>query len=150
VHQASKIDRWFLRQIAELIEVEGEIRRDGLPKTAGDWTRIKAMGFSDQRLAQLTGGMELDVRAKRHNLGVRPVCKRIDTCAAEFAARTPYLYSTYETGWMGQDGKPAPPQNEAEPSGRRKAMILGGGPNRIGQGIEFDYCCCHAAFAMAD
>jgi carbamoyl-phosphate synthase large subunit len=150
VHHASKIDRWFLRQIAEIIEVEGEIRRDGLPKTAEDWTRIKAMGFSDVRLGKLTGKKELDVRAARHKAGVRPVFKRIDTCAAEFAARTPYLYSTYESGWIGQDGKPLPPQSEAEPSGRRKAMILGGGPNRIGQGIEFDYCCCHAAFAMAD
>jgi len=150
IANASKIDKWFLRQIAEIIEVEGEIKRDGLPKDAEGWTRIKAMGFSDVRLAKLTGGKELDVRAKRHKAGVRPVFKRIDTCAAEFAARTPYLYSTYETGWIGADGKALPPQNEAEPSGRRKAMILGGGPNRIGQGIEFDYCCCHAAFAMAD
>ncbi|MDP3738965.1 MAG: carbamoyl-phosphate synthase large subunit [Hyphomonadaceae bacterium] len=150
IHNASKIDKWFLRQIAEIIEEEAAIKRNGLPASAEDWTRIKAMGFSDVRLAKLTGGKELDVRAKRHKAGVRPVFKRIDTCAAEFAARTPYLYSTYESGWIGQDGKPLPPQNEAEPSKRRKAMILGGGPNRIGQGIEFDYCCCHAAFAMAD
>ncbi|HVY88784.1 MAG TPA: carbamoyl-phosphate synthase large subunit [Hyphomonadaceae bacterium] len=150
IHNASKIDKWFLRQIAEIIETEAEIKRDGLPKTAAEWTRIKAMGFSDVRLAKLTGSKELEVRAARHKAGVRPVFKRIDTCAAEFAAKTPYLYSTYESGWIGQDGKPLPPQNEAEPSKRRKAMILGGGPNRIGQGIEFDYCCCHAAFAMAD
>ncbi len=150
IHNASKIDKWFLRQIVEIIEVEAEIRKSGLPKDAEGWTRLKAMGFSDVRLAKLTGGKELDVRAARHSHGVRPVFKRIDTCAAEFAARTPYLYSTYESGWTGQDGKPLPPQSEAEPSTRRKAMILGGGPNRIGQGIEFDYCCCHAAFAMAD
>ncbi|OYX51634.1 MAG: carbamoyl phosphate synthase large subunit [Alphaproteobacteria bacterium 32-64-14] len=150
VHNASKIDKWFLRQIAEIIAEEARIKHDGLPGDADEWTRIKAMGFSDVRLAQLTGGKELDVRAKRHKAGVRPVFKRIDTCAAEFAAKTPYLYSTYEQGWIGPDGKAIHAQNEAEPSTRRKAMILGGGPNRIGQGIEFDYCCCHAAFAMAD
>ncbi|MFT3725794.1 MAG: carbamoyl-phosphate synthase large subunit [Hyphomonadaceae bacterium] len=150
VHNASKIDKWFLRQIAEIIAEEAAIKKNGLPKDAEEWTRIKAMGFSDVRLAKLTGGKELDVRAARHKLGVRPVFKRIDTCAAEFAAKTPYLYSTYETGWIGANGETIPPQNEADPSGRRKAMILGGGPNRIGQGIEFDYCCCHAAFAMAD
>ncbi len=150
IHNASKIDKWFLRQIAEIIEEEARIKKDGLPKDADEWTRIKAMGFSDVRLAKLTGAEERDVRAARHSHGVRPVFKRIDTCAAEFAARTPYLYSTYETGWVGADGKAIPPQNEAEPSTRKKAMILGGGPNRIGQGIEFDYCCCHAAFAMAD
>ncbi|MEZ6029446.1 MAG: carbamoyl-phosphate synthase large subunit [Hyphomonadaceae bacterium] len=150
IHNASKIDKWFLRQIAEIIAEEARIRKEGLPTTADEWTRIKAMGFSDVRLAKLTGSKELEVRAARHALGVRPVYKRIDTCAAEFAAKTPYLYSTYETGWIGPDGKTIPPQNEAEPSKRRKAMILGGGPNRIGQGIEFDYCCCHAAFAMAD
>ncbi len=150
VHTASRIDKWFLRQISEIIAEEAAIKKAGLPKDAAGWTRIKAMGFSDVRLAKLTGGKELDVRAARHKAGVRPVFKRIDTCAAEFAARTPYLYSTYEQGWTGPDGKAIPAQNEAEPSTRRKAMILGGGPNRIGQGIEFDYCCCHAAFAMAD
>ena len=150
VHTASRIDKWFLRQISEIIAEEAAIKKAGLPKDAAEWTRIKAMGFSDVRLAKLTGGKELDVRAARQKAGVRPVFKRIDTCAAEFAARTPYLYSTYEQGWTGPDGKAMPAQNEAEPSTRRKAMILGGGPNRIGQGIEFDYCCCHAAFAMAD
>ena len=150
IHNASKIDKWFLRQISEIIAEEAQLKANGLPKDAEEWTRIKAMGFSDVRLAKLTGGKELDVRAARHKAGVRPVFKRIDTCAAEFAARTPYLYSTYEQGWIGPDGKAIPAQNEAEPSTRRKAMILGGGPNRIGQGIEFDYCCCHAAFAMAD
>ena len=150
IHNASKIDKWFLRQISEIIAEEARIKKEGLPKDAAEWTRVKAMGFSDVRLAKLTGGKELDVRAARHKLNVRPVYKRIDTCAAEFAAKTPYLYSTYETGWIGANGEIIPPQNEAEPSTRRKAMILGGGPNRIGQGIEFDYCCCHAAFAMAD
>ncbi len=150
IHNASKIDKWFLRQIAEIIAEEAAIKKNGLPKDAAEWTRIKAMGFSDVRLGKLTGNTELAVRAARHKAGVRPVFKRIDTCAAEFAARTPYLYSTYEQGWIGPDGKAIPAQNEAEPSTRKKAMILGGGPNRIGQGIEFDYCCCHAAFAMAD
>jgi carbamoyl-phosphate synthase large subunit len=150
IHNASKIDKWFLRQIAEIIAEEAAIKANGLPKDAAAWTRIKAMGFSDVRIAKLTGTQELEVRSARHKAGVRPVFKRIDTCAAEFAARTPYLYSTYESGWVGPDGKAIPAQNEAEPSTRRKAMILGGGPNRIGQGIEFDYCCCHAAFAMAD
>ena len=109
-------------------------------------TDVKAMGFSDARLSQLTGMSETEVRQKRHGLGVRPVYKRIDTCAAEFAAKTPYLYSTYEHPAFGNDA----PDCEAQVSDRAKAMILGGGPNRIGQGIEFDYCCCHAAFAMDD
>ena len=103
------------------------------------------MGFSDARLATLSGQTEADVRALRHRLGVRPVFKRVDTCAAEFEAKTPYMYSTYETGALGQL-----PEDESQPTDRRKAIILGGGPNRIGQGIEFDYCCCHAAFALAD
>jgi carbamoyl-phosphate synthase large subunit len=107
--------------------------------------KLKADGFSDARLAKLTGQTEADVRALRHSLNVRPVFKRIDTCAAEFAAKTPYMYSTYETGALGQA-----PDCESQPSNRRKAIILGGGPNRIGQGIEFDYCCCHAAFALGD
>ena len=107
--------------------------------------RLKAMGFSDARLAKLTGQTEAAVRTLRHQLNVRPVFKRVDTCAAEFKARTPYMYSAYETGALGQL-----PEDESQPSDRRKAIILGGGPNRIGQGIEFDYCCCHAAFALAD
>src|SRR5690606_18424889 len=105
----------------------------------------KAMGFSDARLAQLTGTTETEVRKARRAAGVRPVFKRIDTCAAEFASTTAYMYSTYETGALGQT-----PECEADPSDRKKAVILGGGPNRIGQGIELDYCCCHAAFAFAD
>jgi len=107
--------------------------------------KLKADGFSDARLAKLTGQTEAAVRAARHAFNVRPVFKRIDTCAAEFAAKTPYMYSTYETGALGQE-----PDCESQPSNRKKAIILGGGPNRIGQGIEFDYCCCHAAFALHD
>jgi carbamoyl-phosphate synthase large subunit len=120
-------------------------RGEGSELAAREFRRLKAMGFSDARLAQLTGKTETEVRTLRRSLGVRPVFKRIDTCAAEFASATAYMYSTYETGALGQV-----PVCEAEPSDRKKAIILGGGPNRIGQGIEFDYCCCHAAFAFDD
>ncbi len=146
VYAITSIDKWFLRQIAEIVEWEANIRRDGLPETAAGFTALKSVGFSDARLAALVGKTEADIRAARHGLGVRPVYKRIDTCAAEFAAKTPYLYSTYEMPAFGQ----ARAECESNPTDRRKAVILGGGPNRIGQGIEFDYCCCHAAFAMDD
>ena len=146
VHQITSIDKWFLRQIAELMEVEAEILKDGLPQDHEGMLRLKMLGFSDKRLGKLVGKNEAEIRALRHGLGVRPVYKRIDTCAAEFAAKTPYLYSTYEQPVFGADEA----ECEALPSTRNKAIILGGGPNRIGQGIEFDYCCCHAAFAMED
>ncbi|WP_018146501.1 carbamoyl-phosphate synthase large subunit [Henriciella marina] len=146
IYRITSIDRWFLRQIAAIIEAEADIRRDGLPTDRYHMTEVKASGFSDARLATLTGQSETDVRTARHELGVRPVYKRIDTCAAEFAAKTPYLYSTYEHPAYGKTEA----DDEANVSDRKKAIILGGGPNRIGQGIEFDYCCCHAAFAMAD
>lgn len=146
VHASTSIDLWFLRQIAQIVAREEDVRRDGLPASVRDFTDLKAMGFSDARLGELTGQSEGEARAARHALNVRPVYKRIDTCAAEFAAKTPYLYSTYEHAAFGADA----PDCEALPSTRKKAIILGGGPNRIGQGIEFDYCCCHAAFAMAD
>ncbi|MCW6534389.1 carbamoyl-phosphate synthase large subunit [Sphingomonas lycopersici] len=173
VHAIAKYDPWFLERIAEIIAAEREVMEHGLPIEAAGMRRLKAMGFSDKRLAWLalqsanlrgmergiargsglvheavvamTGGVtEDEVRALRHRLGVRPVFKRIDTCAAEFDARTPYMYSTYEAPSFGE------PENEAQPSDRKKIVILGGGPNRIGQGIEFDYCCCHACFALAD
>ena len=145
IHDACAYDPWFLRQIEALVREEARLAEGGLPSSAEELRRLKALGFSDARLAKLSGRSEGEVRALRHSLGVRPVFKRIDTCAAEFEARTPYMYSTYETGAFGQ-----PPQCESEPSAARKVIILGMGPNRIGQGIEFDYCCCHAAFAMAD
>jgi carbamoyl-phosphate synthase large subunit len=147
---ASHYDPWFVRQIAEIIAREAEIRTDGLPKDATGFRALKAQGFSDARLAKLTGQRERDVRAARRKLGVRPQFKRIDSCAAEFRASTPYMYSTYETGSFNVAGVQAAPDCEAEPSDRKKIIILGGGPNRIGQGIEFDYCCCHAAFACAE
>jgi len=169
----AQYDPWFMERLAEIIAAEDEVASKGLPQDAAGMRRLKAMGFSDKRLAFLalksanlragsdamakssgligevvkamTGGVtENDVRAHRHKLGVRPVFKRIDTCAAEFEAKTPYMYSTYEAPSFGE------PENEAAPSDRKKIVILGGGPNRIGQGIEFDYCCCHACFALAD
>ncbi|WP_375209501.1 carbamoyl-phosphate synthase large subunit [Hyphomonas jannaschiana] len=146
VYAITSIDKWFLRQIEEIVAAEKTIRAQGLPYDAYAMTDIKAMGFSDKRLAELTGKTEQAVRDQRHALDVRPVYKRIDTCAAEFAAKTPYLYSTYEHPLFGQDKADC----EALPTAREKVVILGGGPNRIGQGIEFDYCCCHAAFAMED
>jgi len=145
VAAACAYDAWFLRQIEALVAEEAGVRSQGLPADAAGMRRLKSLGFSDARLAALTGKSEQEVRGARHGLSVRPVYKRIDSCAAEFAAATPYMYSTYETGALG-----AAPQCEAEPSLARKAIILGGGPNRIGQGIEFDYCCCHAAFALAE
>jgi len=143
IHAACSYEPWFLRQIETIVAEEARIVRDGLPTEAAAFRRLKALGFSDARLAKLTHTTENEVREQRRALGVRPVFKRIDTCAGEFRADTPYMYSTYETGALGQR-----PDCESEPSDRRKAIILGGGPNRIGQGIEFDYCCCHAAFAL--
>jgi carbamoyl-phosphate synthase large subunit len=174
IHAITKYDPWFLQRIAEIIAAEREVASNGLPQDAQGMRRLKAMGFSDKRLAYLalesanlrpgmatamrhgsgliaeavramTGGItEEEVRAHRHKLGVRPVFKRIDTCAAEFEAKTPYMYSTYEAPSFGV------PECESAPSGREKVVILGGGPNRIGQGIEFDYCCVHACFALAE
>jgi len=143
IHAACSYEPWFLRQIETLVREEARVAKEGLPTTAQTFRALKAQGFSDARLAMLTGETEADVREKRRALGVRPVFKRIDTCAGEFRAETPYMYSTYESGALGQA-----PDCESDPSDRKKAIILGGGPNRIGQGIEFDYCCCHAAFAL--
>ena len=144
IHQACKIDPWFLDRLQEIVDMEARVREHGLPQDADNLRMLKAMGFSDARLAKLAGTEEADVTALRTGLDVRPVFKRIDTCAAEFASPTPYMYSSYETPFAGQ------PRSEAEVSDKRKVVILGGGPNRIGQGIEFDYCCCHAAFALKD
>ncbi len=143
IHAACSYEPWFLRQIQTLVGEEARVRAQGLPTDAQGFRKLKAQGFSDARLAKLTHSTEADTRAQRRALGVRPVFKRIDTCAGEFRAETPYMYSTYETGALGQV-----PECESDPSDRKKAIILGGGPNRIGQGIEFDYCCCHAAFAL--
>ena len=161
VEAACSYEPWFLRQIEEIVREEQVIAawkglatlpdagfsriEDSQDRLVTNVRRLKAMGFSDARLAKLTEVPEEWVRNLRHKLDIRPIYKRVDTCAAEFEARTPYMYSTYETGVLGQL-----PEDESQPSDRKKAIILGGGPNRIGQGIEFDYCCCHAAFALAD
>jgi carbamoyl-phosphate synthase large subunit len=142
IHAATAYDPWFLARIREIVAAEAEVRRTGLPVTEEGLRRLKMMGFTDARLARLTGRDEGQVRRARDRLGVTAVFKRIDTCAAEFEAQTPYMYSTYESPVMGEV------ECEARPSGRRKIVILGGGPNRIGQGIEFDYCCCHACYAL--
>jgi carbamoyl-phosphate synthase large subunit len=174
IHAIAKFDPWFLERLEEIIAAENDVKTNGLPNNAEALRRLKAMGFSDKRLAYLAlesvnirPGMETavrrgsgiamqaaraiagavtedEVRALRHKLGVRPVFKRIDTCAAEFEAKTPYMYSTYEAPSFGT------PECESQPTDREKIVILGGGPNRIGQGIEFDYCCVHACFALAD
>jgi carbamoyl-phosphate synthase large subunit len=174
IHAIAKFDPWFLERLEEIIAAENDVKTNGLPNNAEALRRLKAMGFSDKRLAYLAvesvnvrPGMETairrgsgiamqaaramagavtedEVRALRHKLGVRPVFKRIDTCAAEFEAKTPYMYSTYEAPSFGV------PECESQPTNREKIVILGGGPNRIGQGIEFDYCCVHACFALAD
>ena len=137
-------DPWFLARIREIVAAETMVRTTGLPADAAGMRGLKAMGFSDARLAQLAGRSESEIAALRRGLGVRPVFKRIDTCAAEFDAKTPYMYSTYEAPSFGV------PECESQPTARPKVVILGGGPNRIGQGIEFDYCCCHACFSLAD
>ncbi len=174
IHAIAKFDPWFLERLEEIVAAENDVKTNGLPNSAEALRRLKAMGFSDKRLAYLAlesvnirPGMETavrrgsgiamqaaraiagavtedEVRALRHKLGVRPVFKRIDTCAAEFEAKTPYMYSTYEAPSFGT------PECESQPTDREKVVILGGGPNRIGQGIEFDYCCVHACFALAD
>jgi carbamoyl-phosphate synthase large subunit len=146
IRAACHYDGWFLEQIEMLVEAEQEVRRRGLPEDRAGLQRLKAMGFSDARLARLAGVEEAHVAELRTATGVRPVFKRVDTCAAEFEARTPYMYSTYEIGLSSDDS----PECEAWPSERRKVIILGSGPNRIGQGIEFDYCCVHAALGLRD
>ncbi len=144
IFNATQYDPWFLARIREIVDKEAEIRANGLPTNAHDMRRLKMMGFTDARLATLTGNTESGVRKSRLAMDVKASFKRIDTCAAEFEAQTPYMYSTYEADAMGSV------ECEARPTDRKKVVILGGGPNRIGQGIEFDYCCCHACFALTD
>jgi carbamoyl-phosphate synthase large subunit len=139
LHALTKIDPWFLAQIKEIVDLELALEKRTLESiNAGDLRELKRTGFADRRLAHLLKVSEKDVRERRHALGIRPVYKRVDTCAAEFATRTAYMYSTYED------------ECEAAPTDRKKVMVLGGGPNRIGQGIEFDYCCVHAAMALRE
>ncbi len=144
IHASCRIDPWFLEQIEGILALEARVKAHGLPTTPGAFRQLKSVGFSDARLAVLAGTEEVQVREARRALDVRPVFKRIDTCAAEFAAPTAYMYSTYVAPFAGRAA------DEARPTDAKKVVILGGGPNRIGQGIEFDYCCCHACFALSD
>ncbi|MBV9633814.1 MAG: carbamoyl-phosphate synthase large subunit [Methylobacteriaceae bacterium] len=143
IHECCKIDPWFIARIKDIVDLETRVRAHGLPRSAANLRILKAAGFSDARLASLANTTEEDVARLRRQLHLHPVFKRIDTCAAEFASPTAYMYSTYAKPFGGDFA------DEARPSGRDKIVILGGGPNRIGQGIEFDYCCCHAAFALS-
>ena len=140
----SKIDPWFLEQIKEIVDNETKIKNKGLPKDYNEFNRIKSIGFSDKKLSELTKISEDAVRRKRTALKILPVFKKVDTCAAEFKSFTPYMYSTYQRNFSINS------ECEADPSAKKKIIILGGGPNRIGQGIEFDYCCCQASFALKD
>jgi carbamoyl-phosphate synthase large subunit len=139
IHEISFIEKWFLTQLKELVDVERFLMSRGLDQLSkDDFYEVKRRGFSDKQIAFATSSSESDVRTARSALGVIPTYKRVDTCAAEFEANTPYMYSTYEY------------ECESAPTNRKKVLILGGGPNRIGQGIEFDYCCCHASFALRE
>ena len=144
IQKLSKIDNWFLEQIKEIVDVENEIIKTGLPKNYIKFNKIKSIGFSDKKLSELTKMAESVVRKKRIALKVLPVFKKVDTCAAEFKSFTPYMYSTYQRNFSIKS------ECEADPSIKKKIIILGGGPNRIGQGIEFDYCCCQASFALKE
>ena len=144
IHEVTKFDPWFLGRIRRIIDAEQDVAANGLPQSKAAWLAAKKMGFADARLARLTGTTEKQVRALRQTANVRPVYKRVDSCAGEIPSETPYMYSCYEAPLFGEA------ENECAPTDREKILILGGGPNRIGQGIEFDYCCCHACFALSD
>jgi len=144
IQKLSKIDNWFLEQIKEIVDLENQIKRRGLPKSYHEFNRIKSVGFSDKKLSEITSISEKMVTKKRISLKVLPVFKKVDTCAAEFKSFTPYMYSTYQRNFSTKT------ECEADPSSKKKIIILGGGPNRIGQGIEFDYCCCQASYALKE
>ncbi|GAA0156875.1 ligase [Lithospermum erythrorhizon] len=139
IHELTYIDKWFRTQLKELVDVEQYLLAQNLYQmTREDFLEVKKKGFSDKQIAFATKTSDKEVRMKRLELGVKPAYKRVDTCAAEFEADTPYMYSSYDL------------ECESAPTNRKKVLILGGGPNRIGQGIEFDYCCCHTSFALQD
>jgi carbamoyl-phosphate synthase large subunit len=144
IHHLCKIDPWFLEQIKEIVDEENQIQKRGLPRDYNEFNRIKSIGFSDKKLSEITKIPEDIIRKKRISLKVLPVYKKVDTCAAEFKSFTPYMYSTYQRNFVLNS------ECEVQPSSRKKIIILGGGPNRIGQGIEFDYCCCQASYALKD
>ena len=144
MQKLTKIDNWFLKQIKEIVDIENQIKKKGLPKNYNEFNKIKSMGFSDKKLSEITKISEVIIRKKRTKLKVVPVYKKVDTCAAEFKSFTPYMYSTYQRNYSIKS------ECEANPSSKKKIIILGGGPNRIGQGIEFDYCCCQASYALKE
>jgi carbamoyl-phosphate synthase large subunit len=144
IHKLCKIDNWFLGQIKEIVDIENQILKKSLPKNYNEFNRIKSLGFSDKKISEITKISEEVVRKKRTALKVLPVYKKVDTCAAEFRSFTPYMYSTYQRNYALNT------ECEADPSSKKKIIILGGGPNRIGQGIEFDYCCCQASYSLKD
>jgi len=144
IQKLSGIDPWFLEQIKEIIETENQIKKNGIPKKFNEFNKLKSMGFSDKKIAQLSRTNEKLVRSRRTALNLFPVYKKVDTCAAEFKSFTPYMYSTYQRNFSIKT------ECEANPSSKKKIIILGGGPNRIGQGIEFDYCCCQASYALKE
>jgi carbamoyl-phosphate synthase large subunit len=144
IYDITKVDMWYLERIENIVSAEKNIIENGLPTTAQGWSEIKQLGFSDAQLADLRDVKEIDVRNARLSHNIRPVYKRVDTCAAEIPSATPYMYGCYEGNGMN------PAESEVEPSDREKVVILGGGPNRIGQGIEFDYCCVHASYALRE
>ena len=144
IYSRSRIDKWFLEQIKEIVDLEKQIVKKGLPKNFNELNYIKSIGFSDKKLAELTNKKEKHIRSLRKSLKVFPIFKKIDTCAAEFKSFTPYMYSTYQRSFSSKT------ECESNPTKKNKIIILGGGPNRIGQGIEFDYCCCQASFALKE
>ena len=144
IYLKTKIDKWFIEQIKEIVDIENVLIKHGFPKTANELNYVKSIGFSDEKIAELTGKKIEDVKIAREKLGVFSVYKKIDTCAAEFKSLTPYMYSTYQRDTAGSS------ICESNPSNKKKIIILGGGPNRIGQGIEFDYCCCQASYSLKE
>ena len=142
IYLKTKIDKWFIEQIKEIVDIENVLIKHGFPKTANELNYVKSIGFSDEKIAELTRKKIRDVKIEREKLKVFSVYKKIDTCAAEFKSLTPYMYSTYQRDTIGSS------MCESNPSKNKKIIILGGGPNRIGQGIEFDYCCCHASYSL--
>ena len=144
IYLKTKIDKWFIEQINGIVDIENVLIKHGFPKTSNELNYIKSIGFSDTKIAELTGKKIEDVIIAREKLGVFSIYKKIDTCAAEFKSLTPYMYSTYQRDIIGSS------ICESNPSKKKKIVILGGGPNRIGQGIEFDYCCCQASYSLKE
>ena len=151
IHEVTKFDPWFLEQVRNIVNTESILKKEGVPQSFNKMLEVKSLGFSDERIAEITGTTQLDVSAIRVNLGCHPTYKKIDTCAAEFESKTPYMYSSYsQPSYTIDNNDEAIMDDECAPTAKDKVIILGGGPNRIGQGIEFDYCCCHACFSLGE